>query len=302
MKKIIVTGATGFIGGALTKKLLLQGEKVYGIDINAERLEEMKQYGNFVPVVADFTMYYKLNELIKDKDFDCFIHTAWTGSFVGADCYNYKAHNQNIDAVCIACEKAKELGTKRFVFCGSSYQYMRSIDSNINPNYYGIVKKAAADYCYAICQKNNIECNIAVLTNTYGIGDRSKKAVNTFIKKMLANKKIDLIEGLRPNDWMYIDDTVEGIIKTAESPCSYKLYYVGHKSITTFKEKLIAMKDILNSRSELIFGTYLDNSFVDYSFLDPTELTQDTDFKCKTDYAESIRKTAEWVKTLDWEV
>ena len=38
MKKVIVTGATGFIGGAFTRKLLKQGVKVYGIDVSADKL------------------------------------------------------------------------------------------------------------------------------------------------------------------------------------------------------------------------------------------------------------------------
>ena len=298
MKKVIVTGAGGFIGGNLVRKLLSMGTVVYGIDISADKLNHFTDK-NFVPVIADFAKYSELDKLITERNFDCFIHTAWVGSFGGADYYNYSLHNQNITPTCVACEKAYELGVKRFVFCGSSYQNMISESADYPVNYYGIVKKASVDYCMAICNKNKIECNIAILTNTYGFGDVSSKAVNTFIKKMMADQPLDLVPGTRPNDWVYVDDTVVGIISVAESHFSGKKYYVGHKNITTFKEKLISMKEVLNSKSELNFGRYPDNTYVDYSPFNANDLYNDTGFECKMDFSESILKTADWIKKLN---
>ena len=301
MKKVIITGATGFIGGSLSKKLMSQGITVYGVDINAEKLDDMKRFGNFVPIVADFSKYNELDQLIDAYDFDCFFHVAWAGSLGGADLYNHTLQNYNVEAACIACDKAVSLHVKRFVFCSSSYSEMFSTESDHPINYYGIAKKSAAALCMAICNKNGIECNIAVLTNTYGYGDTSNKAVNTFVRKMLKNEKLDLVAGDRANDWVYIDDTVTGISAVASSPCSFKTYYVGHSNISTFKSKLIEMKKVLNSSSELAFGTFSDNTFVDYSVFNSNELYEDTAFKCIVDFKESIIKTAEWIKSLNWE-
>lgn len=102
--------------------------------------------------------------------------------------------------------------------------------------------------------------------------------------------------GDKCNDWVYISDTVSGIIAVSESPYSFKQYYVGHRNISTFKEKLIAMKDILHSKSELKFGEYKDETFVNYTDFDLDALYNDTGFECKSNFRESILKTAEWLK------
>lgn len=298
MKKMIVTGATGFIGGALTKKLLLQGERVYGIDINAKRLEEMKQYGDFVPVVADFSAYDRLEELISERGFDYCVHTAWAGSLGGKDLYDHELQNFNIQSACKLFDKADKLGVKRVIFCCSSYQDMVKDGYDFTVNYYGIAKKAASDYCLAICARNGIECNIAVLTNTYGTGDRSQKAVNTFISKMQKGEEIKLIEGNKRNDWVYIDDTVEGLIRAAESPYAFRHYYIGHRVISSFKEKLLMMKETLKSSSELRFGEYPDDTYVNYDKLDLNALYNDTGFECRSDFKESILKTSEWLRSI----
>lgn len=302
MKKVIITGCGGFIGGALTKILLEQGLTVFGVDIAKKQLERFNCFNNFVPVIADFSKYDRIDELIVDRGFDYLIHTAWSvsgGKGYLNNYYDYTLQNENVQAACIIADKCKALEVKRLVFCNSSYQSMTVEGFNEPINYYGIAKKSASEYCLAICKRSGVECNIATLTNTYGVGDVSKKAVNNFISKLLNHEKLSLVDGTRKNDWMYIDDTVNGLIAVAESPYSFKYYYVGHKEITTFKEKLLQMKDILGSRSELLFGAYTDETFVDYEQLDAAQLNIDTGFKCKADFKESILKTAEWVKSLN---
>lgn len=298
MKKVIITGATGFIGGALAKKLLSDGVTVYGIDIDAKRLEQMKQYGDFIPVVADFSKYDKLSEMITDKDIDVFYHFAWAGKLGGQDLYDYKLQISNTLAACKSCEFACSINVKRFVFISSSYQFMVDNKTNsTNSNIYGIEKNSAQLLCKAICYTHNAEFIGAILTNTYGNGDYSKKAVNTFIRKLLNNENLDLITGEYQNDWMYIDETVRGLIYVGCTQYEKEEIYIGHSDISTFKEKLIIMKKVLNSESELNFGCYQDNAHVDYKKLIPICINQ-AEIKMQN-FEEYINLTAKWIKQID---
>lgn len=299
MKKVIITGATGFIGGALTKKLLKNGVKVFGVDVDSERLSQMKCYGDFIPIVADFSQYVYLHDLINERDFDVFFHFAWAGSLTGFDLNDYEIQSDNIKSACSAVSEGIKTRIKKFVFISSSYQSLYKKGTNAISTIYGTAKKAAQDMCYSICCKNNVDYTAAILTNTYGVGDHSHKAVNTLVKKMLDNNPIELIEGNNLNDWMYIDETVNGLEYMLDDSSKNSAVYIGHKDITSFKEKILTMKRVLNSRSELRFGRYNDDSEYDYSLF--KKIAVNNDILKSISFEESIIKTAEWVKTLNWE-
>ena len=79
MDKVVVTGATGFIGSALTNKLLKLGKTVYGVDISADKLSQFSSENNFHPIIAVFSSYQDLADKISDDGIDVFYHFAWQG-------------------------------------------------------------------------------------------------------------------------------------------------------------------------------------------------------------------------------
>ncbi len=298
MKTAVVTGAGGFIGGALTAALLSRGYRVYGIDLVRESMSRFFTDGHFIGVGINLENEKLSNHI--DESVDVIYHLAWGGSLGGSDLYNAKLQAENISTSIELCEDMVDK-CKRFIFCGSSYEYMRENGNvDIPINIYGIAKGTAASICGALMYRNRKNFNKVILTNTFGIGDRSKKAVNTLIYKMLRREKLSLVEGDKPNDWMFIDDTVEGLIKVFEEGVPYKDYYIGNKNISTFKEKISIMAELLYPEAELEFGTMHENTYVDYAQLDLNALYEDTTFSPKTDFRKAILKTAEWVKQLEW--
>lgn len=300
MKKAIVTGAGGFIGGALTKELLKREYKVYGVDISLSALKKFDDEENFVPLCIDLNKG-KISERIADSNIDVIFYLAWGGSLKGGDLLDTKLQINNIKTAVNVIEDIKNKCV-RFIFCASSYEYMRDISGkNITVSIYGSAKKAASEMCASIAYRNKIDFNKIILTNTYGIGDKSDKAVNTIIRIMLNKGELKLVKGDNRNDWVYIDDTVNGIIAAAEHGQSFHDYYIGHRDITTFKEKIIMMRDILCPEMELVFGKMNEDTYVNYDLIDLDALYNDTGFECKAGFEESIRKTAEWITEINKE-
>ncbi len=297
MKRVIITGASGFIGGSLAKKLLQSGVTVYGVGRNEDKLNMLRQYGDFRPVVADFKDYDKLDDLISERGFDRFYHLAWLGTSTNE--YNdYKVQIINAKMTCDAAYSAVKLECSSSSSTSSYQQADVTIKERdrFNPVIYGIVKKSAADLFKAIAYKHGMPCVNLIFPNTYGVGDKPNTAIVFFIKNLLANKPLNLISGQYCDDWMPVDDLAEGIIAASGSILKYGDYYIGHRNITTFKEKLLEMKRVLNSDSELNFGTYPENYYVDYTCFNLDALYLDTGWEAQTMFSDSILQTAEWVK------
>ena len=166
---------------------------------------------------------------------------------------------------------------------------------------YGVCKLCARELCNVLL-KDSMEFVATAFTNVFGVGDRSKRTANFFIHKLLMGQSLDLIEGDNAYDWTYIDDAVEGLIVVGEKGKNGKQYYIGSRVPLKFKEILTRVRDIICPTAELNFGKYNDNTYTDYSCFDLDALYNDTGFECRTDFREAVLKTAEWVKTMNWEV
>ncbi len=301
MKKVIVTGATGFIGGAFTRKLLKQGVKVYGIDVSADKLKEMKKYGDFIPVVADFSVYNKLNELVDDKCFDAFFHFAWQGVF-GNAFKDYELQLNNAKYSCDAIVEAKKLNCKKFIMAGTQneIEIKTFINSNsFSPRYtciYSSSKLAAELICKTLAYNLDIEYNAGLISMAYGEGNESQTLPNIVINQLLNNISPKLIEGNNYYDMIYIDDIVDAFIAISEKGGNFKSYYVGHRRLKIFRDLITEIRDIVNPSVDLLFGEFNDGANIDYSQRDLDALYNDTGFECKSDFHESIQKTAEWLK------
>lgn len=301
MFKVIVTGATGFIGQALCKELLKKGLTVYGVGRNREVLEELGLNKKFHGVLLDFDEYEQMDKMIKDRDFDCFFHLANYG-VNGADKENYKIQIRNTLIACEVVDIAYILGCKRFIFVGSvdEFEACEKPDSKfVKPTHsriYGMAKYSAECIGKVQAYKYGIEYVTALLALTYGEGNNTNILPNVLIRNSIAGKKIDLIEGNNTYDIIYISEAVEGIIAISENGKSMESYYVGHEELRTFKEIVNEINLHLCNKCELAFGNYKDDgSTIDYAIIDKEKLRRDTGYVCNVKLKDGILSTYKWI-------
>lgn len=295
MKKAIVTGAGGFIGGALTELLLSRGITVYGVDISEKALERHSDKENFIPVIADFTKYEHLHEMIQDG-IDVFYHFAWQG--YGKDTQNFDVQIENVIGTERACESAAKIKCKKFVFACSSYEYQKNVIDGKNGycSIYGAAKTASKAFARATAHRAGTEFCGVIFTNVFGVGDCSNRSSNSIIKQLLQGDNLKSIKGEALYDWSYIDDVVGGLYAVGEKGIDGKEYYVGSNRLRPFKDIISEVRDVLAPNAEIEFGAFDDNAYVDYTSIDIYELYRDTGFYPNCDFRESILKTAEWLK------
>jgi nucleoside-diphosphate-sugar epimerase len=301
MNTAVITGASGFIGRALTKRLLQSGVKVYGVGRNSAKLRQLEQYGDFVSVQLDYSDYPKMAQSVRESEVDAFYHLAWLA--FGSSSSSPEIQIANISGACNALYAAKDIHAKKFLMAGSYYemklrrtlQSANQLDSCINDSVFGICKHCAVELLRNLADICKMPYVSVCIPKIFGPGDKHNSAPVIIARKMLANEDVRLTPGDNFDDWVHIDDAAGGIIAAAGA--SRGKYYIGHRNLRTFKEIVCEMKSAVRSSSNLLFGEYPDNSFIDFGQIDLNALHSDTGWECEADFADSVRGLARWINS-----
>lgn len=304
MKTAVVTGATGFIGKAFTKHLLMQGYHVVAVVRDKTRLDDIKHEGLTV-IEIDFDHYTKLSTQISAANI--FYHLAWTGAY-GSETTNYSIQLKNTFAACMALEQAVQMGCKKFVLAGTIAQLeiRELLDKNVcmprGTCIYAAAKLNAEVMCKTLATQYGIDFNCGLFANIIGPGDYSHRSTNSILNMFIHNVQPKLVKGDGLNDWLYIADAVRLIEAMGELGKNMKTYYIGHTELWPLRKIIEKARDVVAPNMPLDFGTIPDAFLTNYDYISTTELYRDTGCKAEYNFEEAIRETASWVKGLGWTV
>lgn len=300
MKRVIISGSSGFIGQALTAALLEQGAEVWGTCAHPEKLGPIREHPSFHLVQADFQEYEALAEKLPAGPYDVFFHLAWQG--YGKATNDYRVQVPNIKYSCDAASAAAVLKCHRFVLADSSHEHLVSPDREGKLglcSIYGAAKASAQRFCRVLLHNTETKFVGVLFTNVFGPGDRSSRSTNTILRKLMKGEDLDLIPGDRLYDWTCIDDCVGGVIAAAQSGRAGMVYYVGSRYLKPFSEIITEVRDAVAPEAELHFGKYQDSTFIDYRQIDTYALYSDTGYLPEANFTDTIKKTAAWLQTID---
>jgi len=298
MQKIVITGASGFLGRKLTEKVISQGIAVYALDCVDD-----------FPIHSELLKYYKCdlekNELPFDRDFqnaDVLFHFAWNG--VHPDYRNdYERQLKNITSLINVLSFAQNHSVSRIIIPGTASEYAVSkmpITGNNEPGAvdgYGAVKSA----CHVIARTWSIQNNLPLIwvipSSIYGPGRNDDNALTYTIKTLLKGEKPSFTALEQRWDYIYIDDFINALILVSAKGIAGKNYAIGYGVARELRDYITIIRDSINPALPLGIGEKpYKSGKPDNSEMDISELQKDTGFVPEFSFEDGIKNTIKYFK------
>lgn len=212
--RIFVTGSNGYIGNAFIKEAAKKGIKVYALT----RKKKNKSIKNVKWLVGSIEKNW--NEF---KKIDLLIHLAAEGGykkFPGfRKCYKFNFTNSKKlihNSFNRGCTKFLIIGTKKEQLFRNFKVTKKKIERyKKKPDYiYAFTKAIFSNYCKIFSLKKNIKIRIIRLYHVYGGNEKKTRLWPSLIRAGFQNSNFEMSQGLQKTDFNYIDDVVNGLIKS----------------------------------------------------------------------------------------
>jgi len=225
MEKILLTGATGFVGSELSEKLLKQGYEVHVIERYVTGRYHVDNSNRRITHYSNLIDYQTVKKIVRDVQRDYVIHLAAISPVAFSyDHYIEVTEADYLATINLAEACRTEANTfKQFIFAGTSEEYGTTLastkekldeSSELNPNSpYGVAKVASDLYLQYMGKAYDFPYTILRPFNTYGRKDNTHFFIERVITSMISGKKVLLGAPDAVRDWLYIDDHVEGYLK-----------------------------------------------------------------------------------------
>lgn len=325
-KKYLITGAAGFIGFFLSKKLLENGAEVVGFDnlndyydvsLKNARLEILNKFDKFAFVKGNLADKAAVNDLFDKYKPDIIVNLAAQAgvrySIENPDVYI----ESNLIGFFNILEACRHNEVEHLLYASSSSVYGAnkkvpfSTDDKVdNPvSLYAATKKSNELMAHCYSKLYGIPTTGLRFFTVYGPMGRPDMAYFSFTKKILSDEPIKIFNnGDMYRDFTYVDDIVKGIENMLANPpkpnedgVRYKVYNIGNNK----PEKLMDYIDCLEKALSKAYGKEIkakkeflpmQPGDVPRTYADVSDLERDFDFKPNTSVQEGLDKFAVWYK------
>ena len=312
MKKILVTGAGGFIGSHLAERCVELGYKVKAfVRYNSRNdwgwLEESK-YKNEIEVISgDIREYDSVYNAMKDCN--AVFHLA---ALIGIP-YSYVSPlayiKTNIEGTYNVLQSARELETENIIVTSTSETYGTAQYVPINEKHpmvgqspYSATKIGADHLALSFYKSFDLPVKIVRPFNTYGPRQSARAVIPTIITQILLLKKsIELGNLHSTRDLTYVKDTADGFIEIFKSKKLFgEITNIGMNEEISIGDLAKLIAELMNEKVEVIRDSQRirpEKSEVERLFCDNSKLLANTDWKPEYNLRQGLLKTIEWFKS-----
>lgn len=315
MQTFLITGAAGFIGSHLADKLLNEGNKVivvdnfcdfYNPEIKENNVKHNLSNPNYKLYRADIRDRNELAKVFNENKIDVVIHLAAMAGVrpsIDNPIYYQEVNcmgTQNI------LEEMKAHNAKNLVMASSSSVYGNCkevpfkenmiVDFAISP--YAATKKANEVMTHVYHKLFDFNVIMLRFFTVFGPRQRPDLAINKFTRLMLNDEPIPMFgDGTTSRDYTYIDDIVDGIIKSCNyvenNKDVYEILNLGNSSPVSLKEMINTIAEVLN-KTPNIQELPMQPGDVERTFADISKAKKLIGYNPKTSFKEGIENFVKW--------
>jgi UDP-glucuronate 4-epimerase len=330
--KILVTGAAGFIGSALTLRLLERGDTVCGIDnmndyydvrLKEARLQRTKDHRHFEFQKLDIIDREAMAELFQKQKFDAVMHLAAQAGVRYSITHPQSYIDSNLVGFGNILEGCRHSGVKHLVFASSSSVYGANTklpfsehDNVDHPvSLYAVTKKANELMAHCYSHLYDLPCTGLRFFTVYGPWGRPDMALFKFTKGILEGDPIPVFNhGKMIRDFTYIDDIVEGVVRVIDRPASpnpdwsgktpdpatsyarYRIYNIGNNQPVELMRYIEVLEKSLGKKAKLQMLPMQEGD-VPATSANVESLENDVGFRPRTSVEQGIARFVEWYKS-----
>ena len=329
--KVLVTGAAGFIGSALSIRLLDRGNDVIGIDnhndyydpaLKEARLTRHINHDNYTHIRMDIEDGKAVAALFREHQFDRVVNLAAQAG-VRYSIENPLAYiNTNMLGFGHILEGCRHNSVGHLVYASSSSVYGSntkmpfSVHDNVNHplSLYAASKKANELMAHTYSHLYGLPTTGLRFFTVYGPWGRPDMALFKFTKAIIANEKIEVFNyGKHRRDFTYIDDIVEGIVRvlfnpaqsnpnwngnspdSASSQAPWRIYNIGNNSPVELLDYIEAIEDALGIKAEKELLPLQPGDVPD-TYADVDDLVKEFDYKPSMNVKKGVKNFVDWYK------
>jgi nucleoside-diphosphate-sugar epimerase len=263
MKRTIITGATGFVGANLARRLVNEGHEVHLLvrpRYSSWRIRGIEKDTELHEI--ELTNSDSLDRLISTIRPDRIFHLAAHGAYSSQrDVHHMVA--TNIVGTINLVQSCLNVGFEAFVNTGTSSEYgfksfAPSEDEQLEPNsYYAVTKASATLFCRHVAQKHKVNLPTLRLYSVYGPYEEPARLMPTLILRGLEGSWPLLVNPDTAHDFVYVDDVCDAYMLAAAQPVNEygAIYNVGTGRQTAMREVVEVVRRLMSIKAEPQWNT-----------------------------------------------
>jgi UDP-glucuronate 4-epimerase len=329
--KVLVTGTAGFIGNALALRLLARGDEVVGVDnlndyysveLKKARLARIADHPNFTDLRIDIADRDAVAAAFAEHRPQRVVNLAAQAG-VRYSLINPHAYvDTNLVGFVNLLEGCRHHGVEHLVFASSSSVYGAnttqpfSVHHNVDHplSLYAASKKANELMAHTYAHLYDLPVTGLRFFTVYGPWGRPDMALFLFTKAILAGEPIDVFNyGHHRRDFTYIDDIVEGVIRTLDRVATpnpdwnsdapdpgtargpYRLYNIGNQQPVELMHYIEVLEDCLGRKAEKNLLPLQPGDVPD-TYADVADLVRDVDYRPATSVEDGVGRFVAWYR------